>query len=114
MSWITIYIKGNTGFESEVLHQVEKSGFSFLPGTDQIELGMALYWINDVSHLRDFKLAIGAKTVFKYRLRFFIDLAKAQEESADQLPGLTAKEEAMVKKMSEWQSAYNRELRHSA
>ena len=114
MIWKTIYIKGNAGFESEVLYQLEKSGFSFLPGTYQVELDMALYWINDVSLLRDFKLAIGAKTIFKYRLRLFIDLAKAQEENANQLPGLTAKEEAMVKKMSEWQSAYNLELRHSA
>jgi hypothetical protein len=114
MSWTTVYIKGNTGFESEVLRYLEKSGFSFLPGTDQIELGLSLYWINDLSQLREFKKAIGAKTIFKYRLHFFSDLEKAQEENINRPMRLTAKEEAMVRKMSEWQEAYNRELRHSA
>jgi hypothetical protein len=114
MSWTTIYIKGNTGFESEVLHHLEKSGFSFLPGSDEVEHGLSLYWINHISQLRDFKKAIGAKTIFKYRLRFFSDLEKAQEENANRSTRLTPKEEAMVKKMSEWQRAYNRELRHSA
>ena len=114
MSWTTVYIKGNTGFESEVLRHVEKSGFSFLPGTDQVELGLSLYWINDLSQLREFKKAIGAKTIFKYRLRFFYDLEKAQEENISRPIRLTPKEEAMVRKMSEWQEAYNRELRHSA
>jgi hypothetical protein len=114
MSWTTVYIKGSNDFESEVLRHLEKSGFSFLPGTDHIEEGISLYWINDVSQLRDFKKAINAKTIFKYRLRFFFELEKAQEQKASRTMHLTPKEEAMVKKMSEWQEAYNRELRHSA
>ncbi len=113
MSWTTIYIKGNTGFEPEVLRHLEKSGFSFLPGSDQVGQDITLYWINDASQLRDFKKAISAKTIFKYRLRFFFELEKAQEKLSRTLH-FTAKEEAMVKKMSEWQEAYNKELRHSA
>lgn len=113
MSWTTIYIKGNIGFESEVVYYLEKSGFSFLPGTDQVESGISLYWIDDASKLRDFKIAIGAKTVFKYRLKFFKELTKAVE-SQTSATNFTPNEEAMVKKMSEWQLAYNRELRHSA
>lgn len=113
MSWTTVYIKGNTGFETEVLRHLEKSGFSFLPGTDYVEDGISLYWINDASQLRDFKKAINAKTIFKYRLRFFFDLDKAREKAGRSMR-LTPKEEAMVKKMSEWQEAYNRDLRHSA
>jgi hypothetical protein len=114
MSWTTIYIKGNDDFESEVLRHLEKSGFSFLSGSDQVGQGISLYWINDTSQLRDFKKAISSKTIFKYRLRFFFDLEKAQEEKSGRSMRLTPKEEAMVKKMSEWQEAYNRELRHSA
>jgi hypothetical protein len=114
MSWTTIYIKGNTGFEPEVLRHLEKSGFSFLPGSDQLEKGITLYWINAASQLRDFKKAISAKTIFKYRLHFFFELEKAREEKAGRLMHLTPNEEALVKKMNEWQEAYNRELRHSA
>jgi hypothetical protein len=96
-----------------VLRHLEKSGFSFLPGTDHVEDGVSLYWINDALQLRGFKKAITAKTIFKHRLRFFFELEKAQEKSGRSMR-LTPKEEAMVKKMSEWQEAYNRELRHSA
>jgi hypothetical protein len=110
MSWTTIYIKGTADFESEVLRHLEKSGFSFLPGSNT-ENGFALYWINDRSQLREFKKAIGAKTIFKYRLRFYPDMAAAQDDSATDF---TPSEEAMVKSMSAWQMAYNREMKHSA
>jgi len=112
MSWTTIYIKGTKGFEPEVLRHVEKSGFSFLPGSN-MDNGFSLYWINDRSQLREFKKAITAKTIFKYRLRFSTDMVATQEEDRT-ISALTANEKAMVEKMSGWQEAYNRELRHSA
>ena len=113
MSWTTIYIKGSIGFEAEVLRHLEKSGFSFLPGS-AMDNGFTLYWINDRSQLREFKKAITAKTIFKYRLRFYADMAAAQQEVKSNSASLTSKEKEMVKKMSEWQESYNRELRHSA
>jgi hypothetical protein len=112
MSWTTIYIKGTKGFEPEVLRHLEKSGFSFLPGSN-MDNGFSLYWINDRSQLREFKKAISAKTIFKYRLRFYTDMVAGQEEDRT-MAILTANEKEMVKKMSEWQQAYNSELRHSA
>jgi hypothetical protein len=113
MSWVTIYIKGKDGFEKEVLHRLEKSGISFLPGTEEVEKSISLYWINDLTELRSFKKAIGAKLVFEYRLRFFSSLEELHRSINVNLP-FTPKEEALVKKMSEWQIAYNRELRNSA
>ena len=35
------------------------------------ETGLILFWVDEASSLRSFKKAIGAKTIFKYRLRFF-------------------------------------------
>jgi hypothetical protein len=110
MSWTTIYIKGNAGFEAEVKRHLEKSGFSFLAGSGS-EDEFALYWINDRAQLREFKKAITAPTIFKYRLRFYPDMAAAQDSN---LGKLTPTEEAMVKEMSAWQQAYNQELRSSA
>ena len=35
------------------------------------ETGLTLFWVDEAASLRSFKKAIGAKTIFKYRLRFF-------------------------------------------
>ena len=113
MSWATIYIKGREGFEKEVLHKLERSGFSFLPGSEEVEKNISLYWINDQSSLRAFKKAITSKVIFQYRLRFFNSLEDLHRSNSINLK-LTPKEEALVKKMSDWQIAYNRELRNSA
>ncbi len=113
MSWATIYIKGKEGFEKEVRHKLERSGFSFLPGSEEVEKNVSLYWINDQSSLRAFKKAITAKVIFQYRLLFFTSLEDLHRSNSVNLK-LTPKEEALIKKMSDWQLAYNRELRNSA
>ena len=56
----------------------------------------ALYWLNDNLTLREFKLAIGAKFVFKHRMKFFDtieDMNPKQEE------GLTDHEINLMKKI---------------
>jgi hypothetical protein len=107
MNWITIYVRGKEGFELEVLRHLQKSDISFLPGSDHVE-GIGLYWVNEATPIRDFKKAIGAKTIFKYRLDFFFELDKNRERRS--ATRFTPKEAALVKKMSEWQLAHNREL----
>ena len=114
MSWSTVYIKGRLGFERETLHQLEKSGFSFLPGSDEPVKGLALYWINDLSQLRAFKVAIGGKIIFKYRLRFFTDFEEVDRDNKRKQEAFTPRENALVKKMNDWQAGYNRELKNSA
>jgi len=70
MEWNTVYIRGKSNFESEVQHNLEHSGLRFMPGFSH-ERGLTLYWIEDQACLHDFKKAISAKTIFKYRLRFY-------------------------------------------
>jgi hypothetical protein len=108
MNWTTIYIKGKAGFEAEVLRHLQKSDISFLPGSDHMEDGIELYWINETTSFRDFKKAITAKTIFKYRLYFFFELENEREKR--NALRFTPKEKALVKKMRDWQKAYNREL----
>ena len=73
MGWITVYIKGKSGFEDEVLDRLNGSDFPFMPGTSY-EKGMILCWIPDDKSLRSFKQAIGSKIVFRFRLRFYTNV----------------------------------------
>lgn len=115
MSWTTIYVAGKPEFEPQVTHHLERSGFPFLPGYMVGENGLAMYWINEKAKIRDFKKAIGARTIFEYRLRFFPSLEAYHEyEGQKVLPRFTPREEAMIREMNEWQKENGRSLKHSA
>lgn len=69
----TIYIKGIKKYKASLIKGLAKS--NLIEGVDYIQ-GLAgddhaLYWLNENLTLREFKLAIGAKFVFKHRMRFF-------------------------------------------
>jgi len=89
MGWVTVYIRGKSGFKTEVLHQLQQSDFKFMQGFAN-EKGIALYWINEEDELRSFKKAIGSKTIFKYRLKFFLTV----EEFVETKFNASAKREA--------------------
>lgn len=69
----TLYIKGIKKYKISLIKGLNKS--NLIEGTDYIQglsgTDFALYWLRDDLSLRDFKLAIGAKYVFKHRMRFF-------------------------------------------
>ncbi len=101
MGWITIYIHGKAGCGPEILHHVKQSEIDFMPGLVAAEENIGLYWVDENVSLRDFKVAIGSKTVFKYRLRFFASLEKLndfiREKGSD---SFTPQEEAIIHSMS--------------
>lgn len=104
MAWTTLYIQGRRGFESEVLRQLEQSDISFMPGSASGEPNIALYWVDDSTSVRDFKKAIGGKTIFKYRLRVYTSLDNLnaiQNQATDD--SLTPQEEDMIRTMNHWQ-----------
>lgn len=70
MGWSTVYVRGKSGFAAEVLARLNSSDFPFMPGTST-ERGLMLYWVPEQKNLRSFKKAIGSKTIFKHRLRFY-------------------------------------------
>lgn len=78
MGWVTVYIRGRNGFKSEVQHILEHARIDTLPGFAN-ERGVALYWIPENLSLRDFKKAIGAKYVFKHRLKFYMTVEEFVE-----------------------------------
>jgi hypothetical protein len=100
MNWTTIYISGKPGFEKEVSDNLESSDFEFMSGSLE-DNGLALYWIGERAALREFKKAIGSKTVFKYRLRFYSSVEEFVETQNNvRSNSFTKEEQAMIKKMS--------------
>jgi hypothetical protein len=74
MSWTTIYITGKGDFREEVKKKLEHADQRFMPGYIENSSDLDtqdLYWIDGRSSLPAFKHAIGAKLIWKYRLRFF-------------------------------------------
>jgi len=111
MNWITIYISGKPGFEKEVSDNLEGSDFAFMPGSLEHN-GLALYWINEYADLRDFKKAIGSKTVFKYRLRFYSSVEEFVESQNNvRINYFTKEEQALIRKMSSLEKVRNSDNR---
>lgn len=112
MNWITIYITGREDFSDEVLSQLEKSDLTFMPGTVGEERGISMLWIPEGTPLRNVKLAIGSRAVFKYRLRFFLSLEDIQQDEAAKQERFSPREQAMIREMKEWEQSQR--YRHSA
>ena len=113
MDWITLYIAGKPGFRQEVLENLDRSKFPYLPGTPEND-SLCLFWMKDSSSLRDLKKAIGSKTVFKYRLNFFPSLEKYFESIRDKHEiTFTPREQALISEMSTKETVRN-QYRNSA
>lgn len=67
------YITGNGKYKSAVRKSLYKSslkvGIDYIEGNSH-QSNDILYWISVELSLREFKLAIGSKVIFKYRLQF--------------------------------------------
>jgi hypothetical protein len=74
MAWHTIYITGNSDFRTEVRKKLEYADPRFMPGyieNSEDHDTHDLYWLDGRNNMRAFKEAIGAKLIWKHRLRFF-------------------------------------------
>jgi hypothetical protein len=113
MEWSTIYISGKPGFKEEVLRNLEGSRFPYMPGTSESE-SVSLFWIDERSTIRNFKKAIGSKTVFKYRLQFYTSIEKYYESVRNNREvTFTPQERALISEMSAWQAG-KQPYKHSA
>ena len=107
MAWSTLYITGKKDFQEEVIENLKNSDVPYLPGSSG-ESNLIMIWVDDKLPLRDLKIAIGSKTLFKYRLQFFT--SPEQHHMEESKEKLTAREEAMIREMSDWEARY----RHTA
>ena len=96
MGWITIYITGKSDFKEEVLRQLEQSRFTFMPGSSE-DRQLSLVWIDERADFREFKKAIGSKTIFKYRLRFYNNVEEfVESKNIKSRNRFTPQEESMI------------------
>jgi hypothetical protein len=69
----TVYVKGQTHYKKYVRKSLSKSklreGLDFIEGLGSNEFG--LFWINEKMKVRDFKRAVGARTIWKFRVKFY-------------------------------------------
>ena len=82
MNWNTLYIRGRADFREVVRRKLEHSRVSHMPGYLDASLGRGtydLYWIDESVSLQEFKEAIGAKLIWRYRLRFYANLEEFVE-----------------------------------
>lgn len=82
MNWKTVYIFGNGNFAEEVNDRLLKAPIFVMTGNVEERAGgqfEGLYWLENSSNLRRFKMAIGPKMIFKYRLRFKLETELTEE-----------------------------------
>ena len=90
MNWTTIYITGRPEFQGEVRKKLEHSNLYFMPGYVDTTIATAthdLYWLNDQTELREMKEAVGAKLVWRYRLKFYASLEAFLESQVNRTKG---------------------------
>jgi hypothetical protein len=95
----TVYIIGNQGF-IEPLNKELHDNSVFIRGQADVQVPgkqIQLYWIRNRSALREFKRAIGADLIWKYRLNFFFDLEKLVPETKTE--EWSAEEKALMNKV---------------
>lgn len=103
MGWTTVYISGRKGFQEAVRSKLKDL---WVHGTPEVDSDLLLFWLNDSSELRDFKVSIGSRIILKYRLHFSTNLETYLHlDGPDVFQRLSIDEEKMVNKMVEQDKA---------
>ena len=95
-----VYIIGNPGF-TELLNKELHDNSLYIRGQATVDMPdkeVQLYWIPSRKGLREFKRAVGANLVWKYRLNFYFDLEKFIHEP-EQSEEWNADEKALMRKV---------------
>ncbi len=95
-----VYIIGNPGFVEQLNKELHDNSL-YIRGQAAIEVPdkeVQLFWISDRKKLREFKKAVGADLIWKYRLNFHFELEKFTTETV-QSEEWSADEKALMKKV---------------
>jgi hypothetical protein len=102
MSWVTIYMTGESDFREDVRKRLEHSDIQYLQGyieSPNQEITHDLFWLDNLRNLKGFKEAIGAKYIWRHRIRFYTTLESflaSQQSTSDKF---SIREQQMVEKM---------------
>jgi len=102
MGWNTVYVNGKKGFSEAILPELNSA---WLRGMVEPDLNLIMFWLNEDSGLRELKMAIGSRKIFKYRLQFFTNLEEyLQAETAKNYVGFSVREVQLIAHMEEWET----------
>ena len=98
MAWKTLYVTGRTGFDLELVNRLKRSSEDFLTGSFNSN-GTYLFWIADNFAVGDLKKIVGGKSIFKYRMRFFLkaDAFVSHRDQGKMIHRFTAGQEQMFR-----------------
>jgi len=95
-----VYIIGNPGFLALLNKELHDNAL-YIRGQATVEVPekeVQLYWIPNRKMLHEFKRAVGADLVWKYRLNFYFELEKFTQEP-EQTEEWSADEKALMRKV---------------
>ncbi|HEY5690676.1 MAG TPA: hypothetical protein VIS49_04385 [Cyclobacteriaceae bacterium] len=104
MDWNNIYIVGNPGFKKDVARKLEHSDLKYMPGYLGNVAGATdydMYWVDKTISLRSLKEAIGAKYIWKHRIKFYDSLEKflASQNSDNVSTSITDQDRELINEM---------------
>ncbi|HNP06812.1 MAG TPA: hypothetical protein PKN99_04265 [Cyclobacteriaceae bacterium] len=102
IDWSTIYITGKEGFKEEVAKRLYHSHIAYMPGYIGNSLGATdhdMYWIDKDLDDRSFKLAIGAKAIWKYRIRVYKSLEEFVSAQNKETSSFTPHDMKLIEEM---------------
>ncbi len=102
MDWITLYITGEDGFKPEVARRLNHSDLNYMPGYIGSGAGSDdhdMYWVDKNVSIREFKEAIGAKTIWKYRIRVYCSLEEFIASRNNETESFSANDLALIREM---------------
>jgi hypothetical protein len=98
---------GKGKFHDDVMRHLDRSGLEVMSGyhTRQSTEQHELFWIPETMTIREFKEGVGAKTIFRHRLRFFESLEQFIETITVTSTEFTEDEKRKVQRMRMMDSA---------
>ncbi len=102
MDWITLYISGKPGFKQEAGRKLEQSKLKLMPGyigNSASGSNYDMYWVEKQTSLRAFKLAVGAKAIWRYRIKFYLSLEEFIQSQEGESTDFTEGDKALIKEM---------------
>ncbi|GIV35696.1 MAG: hypothetical protein KatS3mg032_0075 [Cyclobacteriaceae bacterium] len=76
--WVPVYVTGRNGFSEKLNEALLQSGLPYMPGyyfDNNAQTGHTLIWVDKDTPMKTYKRAIGARNLWKYRIRFFTSLS---------------------------------------
>jgi hypothetical protein len=98
IGWAIVYIRGRDGFQADVLARLREK---YLSGNSEAD-NVMMVWVPGVNKLRSLKMAIGGRTILKYRLHFFMSLDSHPGSAAKRATALSGIESEIVNPMVVW------------